>query len=290
MSWARQRRQSWDSFSGPLHEARSASTAGGGTALTTAASIIAFPKGTSHAEIIARNFATAAVVKWALNPFIAIHKTTDGGLNWTDSSDNGQQNPAIASAISLSSLPTLVNGGAVVLSAAVPFRGIKVVMSASVNAVASVLTAEYWNGSAWVTLAPTDGTASGGATFAQSGDITWTVPAAWSAGFLTDMLIQGFKPQPTIMPSQRRAFMGAAAFSLYHVRFSVSAALTASTAANTFFTYNRSTTYAEMLENSLEAFRVQKSLGGVACAELLTDAGTANAIVNVYTDNALGQF
>lgn len=289
--FARQKRQGWDNFNGPINEARAASTAGGGTALTNAATLIGFPKGTSHAEIIARNFATAVVVKWALNPFMAIYVTADGGRNFTDSSDAGQQNPAVASSISLSSLATLGNGGAVMLGSVVPWRGIKVVMSGSVNAVASVMLGEFWNGTAWATLSVTDGTAAAGATFGQSGDVTWTVPTTWVADNLPNTLTQGLKQfTPPLPPSQYRAYSEAAPFKLFWARFTVSAALTAATAANSMFSYNRSTAYAEMLENSLEAFRVQKSLGGVACAELLTDAGTANAVVNVYTDSPTAQF
>jgi hypothetical protein len=173
----------------------------------------------------------------------------------------------------------------------VPWRGVKVVMSGSVNAVVSTQLGEFWNGSAWASLAITDGTASGGATFAQSGDITWTVPTTWVADNLPNTLVQGFRQfTPPLPPSQWRAYNGVAQFKLFWARFTVSAALTAATAANTMFAYNRSTAYAEMLENSLEAFRVQKSIGGIACAELLTDAGTANGIVNVYTDSPTAQF
>ncbi len=64
----------------------------------------------------------------------------------------------------------------------------------------------------------------------------------------------------------------------------VSAALDSTTVANTIFAMNRSTAYAEQLENSLFQMRVFKGPGGVAALEMLTDAGTAKAIVNCYTD------
>lgn len=60
------------------------------------------------------------------------------------------------------------------------FGGVYVDMTASVNANAAVIDAEYWNGSAWTDLTETDGTASGGAMFAQDGAITWTVPTDWA--------------------------------------------------------------------------------------------------------------
>lgn len=57
---------------------------------------------------------------------------------------------------------------------------IRVVMGSVVNAVATSLFADYWNGEAWTTLAITDGTDVGGKPFAQSGDITFTPPEDWS--------------------------------------------------------------------------------------------------------------
>ena len=60
------------------------------------------------------------------------------------------------------------------------FGGLRVDMTASVNANASVMDAEYWNGTTWADLTETDGTASGGKMFAQSGAITWTMPTDWA--------------------------------------------------------------------------------------------------------------
>jgi hypothetical protein len=54
--------------------------------------------------------------------------------------------------------------------------GFKVTMvSGKVNAAAATITVSYWSGSAWTGVAGfSDGTATGGATLAKSGDITWT--------------------------------------------------------------------------------------------------------------------
>lgn len=49
----------------------------------------------------------------------------------------------------------------------------------SANGNASVATWEYWNGSDWTDISDTDGTASGGATLAVDGNVTWTVPTGW---------------------------------------------------------------------------------------------------------------
>lgn len=59
------------------------------------------------------------------------------------------------------------------------FEGLHALLTGTRNAAASVLSAFYSGSAGWTSLAATDGTASGGATLAQSGRITWTVPSAW---------------------------------------------------------------------------------------------------------------
>jgi len=61
----------------------------------------------------------------------------------------------------------------------VPFRGVYVNV-VNANSTASVLSAFYWDGSAWTGLTETDGTASAGATLAIDNVITWTVPTDWA--------------------------------------------------------------------------------------------------------------
>lgn len=66
------------------------------------------------------------------------------------------------------------------IGAAWGFDGLAAVLTGTRNAVASVLTVKYSGPAGWTTLTATDGTAStGGATFAQSGRITWTQPTDW---------------------------------------------------------------------------------------------------------------
>ncbi len=268
---------------------RSASTAGGGTALTTTAQVIGFPGGTSHVSLFARNFSTAVVAKVALNPYLLILKSTDKLLTVTDYSSAAQKNPVTTGAI-LSALPTLANGAAIYVGSHVQFRGIAVDMLAgSVNATTNTLLAEYWNGTAWVSLSATDGTASGGKAFAVDGNITWTVPSAWAKVQLS----QTRQPPPANPPNTPTDVANLLPYNdkaQYWVRLSVSAALSATVVASTMFSLNRSTAYVEMAENSYLQFRTTDRPGGTACVEALTDAGTANLVVNVYTDNPLGVF
>ena len=88
------------------------------------------------------------------------------------------------------------------------FDGLQVAMLAALNANASVLTVKYSGPGGWTSLTVTDGTASSGKTFAQSGRITWTQPSDW----------------------QRRT-LNNSADAYYWVELSVSAALTAGTSA-----------------------------------------------------------
>lgn len=94
------------------------------------------------------------------------------------------------------------------IGASSTFDGLSVRVS-SANANASVLTAKYWNGTAWTSLSATDGTASSGKAFGQAGRVTWTMPTAWDP----------------------RSLNGTSEY-FYWVELSVSAALTAGTAAS----------------------------------------------------------
>lgn len=170
-----------DILSGGVGEIRALSTADGGTALTTTAGFIGIPLNVSHLYITPRNFATGAVAKFALNPYLAVLKTTDGMATLpTDYSANAQD-CAAATLVTLSSLSTLANGDFLLVGAELPFRGVNVTMSADVNAgAATALSVHYWKSdSTWADTSATDGTTAGGKAFAQSGLVYWTVPSDW---------------------------------------------------------------------------------------------------------------
>jgi hypothetical protein len=60
-------------------------------------------------------------------------------------------------------------------------------LTATVNTNAATMTAEYWDSANWVALPGySDGTATGGKTLAQDGDMTFTRPGDWSAAVLND--------------------------------------------------------------------------------------------------------
>jgi hypothetical protein len=94
--------------------------------------------------------------------------------------DNGTptHDAAVPMAIVLNSLVAAQDY--LLAGASQPFEGLEVTMT-NPNGSASVITIEYWNGSAWTAVSGgSDGTTTGGASFGQTGDITWTLPSDWA--------------------------------------------------------------------------------------------------------------
>ena len=65
-----------------------------------------------------------------------------------------------------------------------PIRGLRVVIGAA-NDQTRTLTVKYWNGTTLATIGANDGTKNGGnTTFAQTGNIIWSVPSDWARATL----------------------------------------------------------------------------------------------------------
>lgn len=251
-----------------LGEARAASTASGGTALTSSAARIVLPLGTKMVMLTPRNFATAVVVKFNFNPWLVILKTTDGNATFTDYSTEAQDG-STSTSVTLSSLDTLANGDALYVGSHLPFSGVNVDIDAA-NGTASVLTVDYRkNDDTWADTSATDGTDSGGATMATDGSVTWTVPSDWTTARLQDLDAD----------TRMQGLYG----ELYWTRWSVSAALDSSTTADHMLAINRDTTYAELTSGQALEMACTVGPGGIASVTALTDAGTANLIVNCHT-------
>lgn len=246
---------------------RAASTADGGTALTVSTiASVPFLAGTNHVWIEGRNYSTAVVVKYGLIPYLLVYKTADSLATITDYSSEAQDG-STGTDVTLSSLDTLANGDALWIGSAHPFRGLVADVDAA-NGTASVLTGTYWNGSALANISLTDGTTSGGATFAVDGQITWTVPTDWVAASLRT--ISGVPTTPVAASTQ----------SLYWVRLVVGAALDSSTTLNSLMALVRSTVYGELVTGRVVEMAVRRELGGAVGVEATVNAGTANLIVN----------
>ena len=255
-----------ETISGPAGEVRSFTTAGGGTALSSTAVLLPLPLNTRGITLTPRNFSGAAVVRWAKNPFLTVLITSDAGVSFTDLSAVVQDfsNSGVAT---LNSFDTLANGDAIYIGSHEQFRGVRVDVT-NTNSSASVLTVEYWNGSAWVTASATDGSDNGGATFGVDGNVTWTVPTDWTRGLLSTIL----GVSTTVTGGIRLAE------DLFWTRWKVSAAFDATVTVANLLALNRSTAYAEMVQGQAWEEHVNWGADGYGCIEALTDAGTANLI------------
>lgn len=250
-------------------ERRAASTAGGGTACSTTAAYATVPDGTVYVRMFPRNFSTAVVVKWAPCPYLAVLITTDSLATDTDLSETVQD--GTSGTVELDSLDTAANGGFLFVGSHVPFRGVNVDVT-NVNGTSSVLTVNYWNGTTWTDTSDTDGTSSGGATFAQDGNVTWTVPSGW--------LKTTLRAIATPVPASSTTHIDTP---LYWTRWEVSVQLDSDTTVAGMLGMPASTAYAELPTGESESFRLSKNVGGFSGVEAVTDAGTANLIVNAMT-------
>jgi hypothetical protein len=267
-------------YVGPLGEIRAAHSPAGGTALSTTPAFVQLPDGTKHVFLTARNFTTAVVARVALNPYLIVVKTTDAlvaAANATDYSVQAQDANA-ATTVNLSSMNTAAANNYLYVGSHLPFRGVNVLVS-SANAVVSVLTVNYWNGTAWTTTGATDNSSSGGATLAVSGTVVWTVPTDWVKNSLVGI------NSPAVGTSVQRS-----TDALYWTRWQVSAQLTAATAASAMLAMARSTAYAELIANQTLETTITKTIGGTGCVEGATDAGTGSLIVNVSTNTIAAGF
>ncbi len=258
-------------LSGQVGELRALSTAAGGTALTTTAGYTQLPKGTYHLYVTPRNFSTAVVAKFCLNPWLVVLKTIVGMTSAPTDYSESAQDADTTTQIVLSSLPALADGGFLLIGSHLPFRGVRVEVDDShPNGTTSTLVVYYPASGVWTDTSATDGTSSSSKTFAQDGLVYWTVPSGWT---------------PATLKSLYPATPDSAYTNLnyYWTRWSVSAALDSDTLVEAMVAANRSTAYAELLAGQTFEERVTRGLGGIGCLEALTNAGTANLIVNGAT-------
>ena len=259
-----------------VQELRSLTAANGGTAVTGLVTFGLLP-GTQYVKIHSRAFSTAVGLQYALNPYLAVLKTADAWATWTDYSSAAQDEDT-ATHVDLSSLSTLANGEAVFIGATTPFRGIDVDVDGA-NGNSSVLTASYWNGSAWTDTSDTDGTISSGKTMGQDGAITWSVPSAWSAGSLNNILknldsgTSNF--QSTVADAPQYGYQD-----LFWVRLEVGAALDSAVTLDSIHALAGSTAYAELTAGD-DVIELAANYGEFGAVELTVTTGTVNTVVTV---------
>jgi len=157
----------------------------------------------------------------------------------------------------LDALSTAANGDYFYVGYSDMFGGVRLTMDgAEVNANAATLAAQYWTGSAWATMTvASDGTASGGATLAQTGLVTFTMPAAgnWAKKTINDT-------------------------ELYWIRFNVSAAMSATTSVDTAAVLRLVNHYYTFTADQNQAFAAGDELR-IICTEADSNAASLNAVV-----------
>ncbi len=265
-------------------EQRAASTAGGGTALSTTLALISIPLNSKYLSLTPRNFVTAVVAQYILNPFLTIIATTDalGGTaehGFTDTVEptslsefptqniSDEMQDGDSEDFDINDFDTAANNNYIYVGSKLPFRGVAVDLN-NKNDTASVLTVNYWNGGAWTDTSASDGTDVGASdTMKQDGNVTWTVPTAWKKDSLVNIGDTTVKEVWSIE-------------SLFWTRWEFSVVLDSTVDLIQMRPLNRSTAYAELLEGQLR----EMSLGGnnqFACVEALVNDGTGNLVVNV---------
>ena len=266
-------------YSGSLGEVRLAG-ASTGVACTTTAAYTSLHEGTHWISLTPRNFSTAVVVRWALCPYLLIFKTTDalGATgNYTEYSSSAQDADT-GTSVTLSSLDTAANDDYLYVGSHIQFAGVHCDVDGT-NGNSSVLTVNYWDGSSWSDTSDTDNTSSGGATFAQDGTVAWSVPSDWAADSLVDIGDASTAHSPHLGTQD-----------IYWTRWQVSSALDSSVTLDHMVAIPRSTAYAELVSGQALEDTITMGPGGIGGICALTNAGTANLLINCATRSNTRRF
>lgn len=227
-----------------------------GIAGTTAVAYTTIPTKTKYLKLRTRTYTTAVVTQVGFIPYLSVYKTVDAAATFTDYSTAANDTDNATDVVA-SSLDTAANGDYIYVGAGHKFGGITVDVD-STNGNNAVMTAEIWNGIAWVAQTITDGTASGGKTFAVDGDITWTTSALWTKSIIA----------------------GTNGSSLYWIRFKVDAALDSSTTANSFIALPQAVV--EFAQDETQIFPITYGVGAWKGFSVIADAGTTFVLATVY--------
>lgn len=235
-----------------------------GLSLTTTATFAALPKNAKHLFMAPHTFASSAVVaRIAINPYLVILKTTNALASAPTEYSEAAQDGSTSTDVVLSSLGTAAQLDFLYVGAVRPFGGVYCDVDAP-NGTASVITVKYWDGDSWADISATDGTASGGASMAQDGSVTWTVPSDWAP---TTLLAAGDTDQAHRWCNQ----------SFYWTRWEFSGGLDSSTTLNAMLAAAPDTAFFELISG--KAFEQGLDRQHHASIQALTDTGTAKLVV-----------
>lgn len=234
-----------------------------GTSLGAAVpAFVQIPPGIDNLSLLPRNFTTAVVAKISLNPFITVLSTQDGMATNPLNQSAAAQDGATGTLVTLSSLPTLANGGAVYVGANAPFLGLSATVVAT-NSGGGTMAVTYWNGTAWTNITPSDATTN----MSASGFISWTIPTDWTSVNLQTAISLG-APRSGVTSNQ------------FWVRIATSAVYDASVTLSSLLALGQFATTGgfELPAGEIMSF----ARGDIGNISALVDAGTGFLVVNGF--------
>ena len=264
-----------DTYPGSLGHERLAGAASG-VALSTTAAFVGLPQGTALTTLIPRNFAGAAVMRFAACPYLVVLKADSSDdlasvpTDYTEVAQDGSTNTDVT-------LSSLAAGRYLYVGSAVKFRGVSIDVDATNSTGSSALTVRYWNG-VWTDISDTDNTSSS-TSLDQDGTVVWTVPTTWSSASLSQI--------SSVLGNSINNTFRWRDTSMYWTRWEWNQAMDASVTLNSMLGINESTAYAEIPSGITRQARVHMGFGpdGIAGYELLSNAGTGNCLVNCSSLN-----
>lgn len=247
-----------------------------GVPCDTTAAFTQLPPKTERVIMTPRNFSTAVVVKIALNPWLVVLKTGDTmATEPIDYSEYAQDN-STSTSVDISSLNTRANGDFLLVGSHVPYRGVYFDIDGTNTTASVTLSVYYWNGAAWTDTSATVSGVTGSTAFDQDGLVYWTVPSQWVSASIGRL----YEACPSLPKSANISLNR----KLYWTRWEVDTAITdTSVTFDSMTAANRSTSYAEIVSGQMVSADIYHGVGGIGNIESLTDAGTANLVVNAIT-------
>ena len=262
----------------PWGETRGIHTTAGGMALQVDAAAVLrtvpIPNGTRELEFSIRNAQSSAKsVLWAVNPSLIVLHTADALATAPTDATNKMRDGIAGNVLVLDSLDTAGNGDFIYVGAKIPFGGVAVNVTA-VNGTSSVLTVKYWTGSAWADISDTDGTISSGKTFAQDGNVTWTMPKQDEEWKRISLKSAGDTSINTFQYATEE---------LYWTRWETSHAFDSEVEVTGMHALSRNTYFSEIFFDDTKKIAVNSSdLTGNTSFEFKTNTGAGNMIINAH--------
>ena len=260
----------------PWGETRGIHTTAGGIAVTATSQAVPIPNSTRELEFSIRNAGSSAVsVLWAANPSLVILHTADSLATAPTDATNKMRDGIAGNVLVLDSLDTAGNGDFIYVGAKIPFGGVAVNVTAA-NGTSSVLQVKYYDvGDAdWKDIEDTDGTLSSGKTFAQDGNVTWTMPKQDEEWKRISLKSAGDTSINTFPYATEE---------LYWTRWETSAAFDSEVEVTGMHALSRNTYFSEIFFDDTKKIAVNSSdLTGNTSFEFKTNTGAGNMIINAH--------